>query len=130
VDLAGLRILAVDDQPDALELIRRVLGECLAEVHAVGSAEEALAAINGFRPDLLISDIGMPENDGYALIQEVRKRIDGNSLPAIALTAFAGPEHQRRSLSAGYQMHITKPVDPQELSAAIAKLARRNGISA
>jgi signal transduction histidine kinase/ActR/RegA family two-component response regulator len=125
--LAGLRILVVDDEADARILAQRVLEERGAEVVAVGSTAEALLAVNGDRQlSVVVSDIGMPERDGYDLIREMRA-IPGNAgrVPAIALTALARDEDRKRTLLAGYQVHISKPVDPAELVTVIATLAGR-----
>ena len=125
--LAGLRILVVDDEADARILAQRVLEERGAEVVAVGSAAEALLAVNGDRQlSVVVSDIGMPERDGYDFIREMRA-IPGNAgrVPAIALTALARDEDRKRTLLAGYQVHISKPVDPAELVTVIATLAGR-----
>jgi signal transduction histidine kinase/ActR/RegA family two-component response regulator len=126
--LAGLRILVVDDEADARILAQRVLEERGAEVVAVGSAAEALLAVNGDRQlSVVVSDIGMPERDGYDFIREMRA-IPGNAgrVPAIALTALARDEDRKRTLLAGYQVHISKPVDPAELVTVIATLAGRD----
>ena len=125
--LAGLRVLVVDDEDDARTLARRVLEECGAEVVTVGSAEEALKAVDGGREvSVVVSDIGMPEHDGYELITRVRA-MSGNvgRVPAIALTALARDEDRKRTLLAGYQVHISKPIDPAELVTVIATLAGR-----
>lgn len=127
VSLSGLSILLVDDDADSRELVRRVLSEYDASVQAAGSAAEALASIRVRKPDILISDIGMPDKDGYQLIQEVRSKlaIDAAMLPAIALTALARPEDRKKAILAGYQSHVAKPVDPEELAAVIGSLTRR-----
>ena len=125
--LAGLKVLVVDDEPDARQLIRRVLVDCEAEVAVASSAAEALAVIGQFRPDVLVCDIGMPEQDGYDLIREVRANPATKDIPAAALTAFARTEDRKRSLLAGFQTHVAKPVDPAELTAAVASLAFRTG---
>ncbi len=125
--LEGLRVLVVDDEADARELIRRVLADRDANVNCAASTDDALQVLEQFDPHVIVSDIGMPEKDGYALIREIRQRIGAKNVPAIALTAFARPEDRRRSLLAGYQVHIAKPVDPHELTAAVASLAGRTG---
>ncbi|PWF54655.1 response regulator, partial [Massilia glaciei] len=128
-DLAGLTVLAVDDEPDTLALLVRLLHECGARVLGAASAAEALALLARGRPDLLISDIGMPKVDGYELIRCVRAlgAGGGGALPAIALTAFARAEDRRRALGAGYQAFLTKPVEQGELVALVARLARPGG---
>jgi PAS domain S-box-containing protein len=125
--LAGLKVLVVDDEPDARQLLRRVLVECQAQVAVASSAAEALAVIGQFRPDVLVSDIGMPDQDGYDLIHQVRANPATRDIPAAALTAFARPEDRKRSLLAGFQTHVAKPVDPAELTAVVASLAFRTG---
>jgi PAS domain S-box-containing protein len=129
--LKGLRVLVVDDEPDAHELIRVVLTERDAEVVVAGSAVEALAEMERQRFDVLVSDIGMPGMDGYALIEKVRQLPDerGGRIPAVALTAYAGVEDRMRALSAGYQIHIPKPVEPAELTTVVANLAERYAAS-
>lgn len=126
--LEGLKVLVVDDEADTRELLRVGLGQCGAEVMTAGSAQEALAAIEESRPDLLISDIGMPGEDGYELIRKVRalSAVRGGKIPAIALTAYARTEDRLRALRAGYQMHISKPVELAELVAVMASLVQRN----
>lgn len=123
--LNDLRVLVVDDEPDARELVAAVLTGRGAEVISVGSAGEALAEMERGRFDVLVSDIGMPEMDGYALISKVRQlpKERGGRIPAAALTAYAGVEDRMRVFSAGYQMHIPKPVEPAELITVVASLA-------
>ena len=127
--LAGLKVLVVDDEPDARQLIRRVLEDCEAQVALATSAAEALELLVPFCPDVILSDIGMPEQDGYDLIREVRVNYSAKQIPAAALTAFARTEDRKRALLAGFQTHIAKPVDPAELTAAVASLACRTGTS-
>ena len=125
--LAGLKVLVVDDEPDARQLIERVLEDCEAKVMVAASVKEALAIIEKFSPDVLVSDIGMPDQDGYDFIQHVRANPATRDLPAAALTAFARTEDRKRSLLAGFQTHVAKPVDPAELTAVVASLAFRTG---
>ena len=123
--LQGLRVLCVDDEKDARELLVAVLDQCGAEAMAVASAVEALAAIEEFNPHILVSDIGMPDQDGYELIRQVREREAlhrQKRIPAVALTAYARVEDRLRALSSGFQMHVPKPVEPAELAAVIASL--------
>jgi PAS domain S-box-containing protein len=122
------RVLVVDDEPDTRELLKAGLGQCGAVVTVVGSAVEALEAIAASVPDLLISDIGMPGEDGYELIRRVRQlpSENGGKLPAIALTAYARVEDRMQALRAGYQMHVPKPVELAELVAVAASLIRRD----
>lgn len=128
--LKGLRVLVVDDEPDARELIAVVLKRCGAEVVSVGSAVEALAELERQEFNVLVSDIGMPGMDGYALIEKVRQLPveRGGKTPAAALTAYAGVVNRMRALSAGYQTHIPKPVEPAELTTVVANLAERYSV--
>ena len=127
--LDGLRLLIVDDEEDTREMLRAGLGQCGAEVTTAGSAGEALSEMRKSPPDVLISDIGMPDEDGYALIRKVRElpAVRGGNAPAIALTAYARTEDRLQALRAGYQMHVTKPVELTELAAVVASLAKRGG---
>ena len=125
--LNGVTVLAVDDEPDARNLIRRVLEDCGARVFVAASAREGLELLRRERPDMLLSDIGMPGEDGYEFIRQVRqlRPDEGGRTPAAALTAFARAEDRTRALRAGYQTHVTKPVEPMELTAVVASLATR-----
>ena len=126
--LSGLRVLVVEDDDDARILVGRVLGEAGAEVLECGEVDTALARLDDFAPQVLVSDIGMSPRDGYELIRKIRSSgIGAAQLPAVALTAFARMEDRRSVLLAGYQMHLAKPADPQELVAAVASLAGRTG---
>lgn len=129
LDLTGLRILAVDDEPDARELINRILSSRGATVETAGSGADALKALNENKPDVLIMDIGMPDEDGYSVIRKVRQLPPelGGNVRAVALTAFARAEDRRRALISGFQMHMAKPVEPSELIAVVASLANRRG---
>jgi PAS domain S-box-containing protein len=122
VSLKGVRLLVVDDEPDARGLLRRVLEESGATVELAESADAALRSLAGGPPDVLVSDIGMPGKDGYQLIREARKVAGCERLPAVALTAFARSTDRTRALLAGYQVHVAKPVEPQELVVTIASL--------
>lgn len=125
--LKGLCVLIVDDEEDARDLIKTVLVGCGAEVSVAGSSPEAIAAIKHKRPDVLVCDIGMPGEDGYALIERVRALGDkrGGKTPAVALTAYAREEDRRRALAAGFQVHLSKPIQPSELVAVVASVAGR-----
>jgi CheY-like chemotaxis protein len=129
--LHGLRVLVVEDEPDVRELVVAVLTGRGAEVVAVGSACEALAEMERQRFDLLLSDIGLPSMDGYALIEKVRQlpAERGGRIRAAALTAYAGIEDRKRILSAGYQMHIPKPIEAAELITIVAGLAERDFVT-
>ena len=128
VDLHGLKVLVVDDEADAREFICRVLEECHAKVASAASARDALVKIQKDPPHVLVSDIGMPDTDGYELLRRVRALDHANAgrMPAIALTAFARSEDRTRALNAGYAVHLSKPIEPAELLATIASVARRN----
>lgn len=125
--LAGLRVLVVDDEPDTLTMLRVMVEGLNAQVKCCASAAEALEALDEWKPDVLVSDIEMPDEDGYQLIRKVRERdkASGGQIPAVALTAYARTEDRVRALSAGYQMHLAKPFEPAELAAVIASLAER-----
>ena len=125
INLTGLRVLVVDDEPDTLELLRRVLGDSQAQVAAAPSVEAALAALGAFNPHVLISDVSMPGRDGYELIRAVRLTTGPEDLPAAALTAYSRPEDAVRAREAGFQMHLSKPVEPDELVKVVARLAGR-----
>ncbi len=127
-NLDGLRILVVDDEKDTLELIVFILEGCGASVRAASSAAEALEALTTWQPDILLSDIGMPQMDGYMLMRQIRAMPpeQGGEIPAIALTAYAGETDQRQVLKAGFQKHLTKPIDPADLAVVIASFTGRN----
>ncbi len=126
--LKGLRVLVVEDETDTRELVAFALTAAGAEVKTAAGARDALDTLEGWTPDVLVSDIGMPGIDGYAFIAEVRRREadSGGRLPAVALTAYAGVEDRRRAISAGFQTHLAKPLDPTEMVAVIAGLAGRS----
>jgi len=123
-NLSGLKILAVDDEADTRDMIRGVLEQLGANVLTAGSAQEALEALPGWKPDVLICDIGMPGEDGYALIRKVREleTEQERNTPAIALTGYVRVEDRLRALAAGYQMFVPKPVEANELAATISNL--------
>ena len=118
--LEGRQVLVVDDEPDAREVLAGMLRECGADVTAVGSAHAALESIRSHAPDLVFSDLAMPDGDGYDLLEEVRRQ--GYTMPAIAVSAFARPPERERARRAGYQRHVAKPVEPRELFAAVRSL--------
>ena len=115
----------VDDEADARELIAEVLSGAGASVETARSAAEGLAALPGFRPQVLVSDIAMPNEDGLSFMRRVRQlpRAEGGAVPALALTAFARDDDRLRAIDAGYNTHVSKPVDPDALASAVAKLA-------
>jgi signal transduction histidine kinase/ActR/RegA family two-component response regulator len=125
--LKGLRVLLVDDEEDSREVIARILEQQGAEVVPVGSAGDALRALDEALPDVLLSDIGMPGEDGYSLVRKMRLRSPekGGLVPAAALTAFARSEDRMQALLAGFQLHLPKPVQPDELVAVVSSLAGR-----
>jgi PAS domain S-box-containing protein len=125
--IAGKRVLVVDDEPDARDLLVRLLSECGAAVRTAGSSAEALAVLAAERFDVLVSDIGMPEEDGHALLRKLRAGGAGGNgdIPALALTAYARPEDRLAALRAGFQLHAAKPIEPAELIAMVASLAKR-----
>jgi CheY-like chemotaxis protein len=127
--LGDLHVLVVDDEADTCEVLQAILEGCGARVRAVNSAAAALEAMAEEAFDVLISDIGMPEEDGYSLIAKVRAldRERGGRIPAAALTAYAGEEDRIRTLRSGFQIHVPKPVSPNELVAVVANLADRTG---
>ncbi|HEY0008939.1 MAG TPA: PAS domain S-box protein [Tepidisphaeraceae bacterium] len=124
-EIRGVRALVVDDEPDARALVRRLLEDCEAVVTMAGSAEEAVRLLKENPFDVLVSDIGMPDEDGYALIRRVRALdpVGGGDIPAIALTAYAREEDRAKALAAGFQTHVAKPLEPAELIHTIAALA-------
>jgi len=130
--LRGVTVLAIDDDADARELVRRVLEGCGARVVVVASAAEGLASAAARRPDVIVCDIGMPLEDGYDFIRALRARpaAAGGRTPAVALTAFARPEDRTRAVFAGFAVHLAKPVDGRELIAHVAGLAGRTGAAA
>jgi CheY-like chemotaxis protein len=121
--LSGLRALVVDDEADARDLLSAILRMKDAEARTASGLEEAISIIRRWPPDIVISDIAMPGGDGYELIRRLRD--EGNKMPAIAITAYAGDEARIRALAAGFQLHLPKPVEPYELVVSVASLTRR-----
>ena len=124
-DLTGLKVAVVDDDADTRALVGKVLRDCGAQVVVADSAAAALRLIAQERPALLLTDIGMPELDGYGLLRELRALGGAGAIPAIALTAFARAEDRTRALRAGFRLHLAKPVEPAELVATVASVAGR-----
>ncbi len=127
-DLHGLHVLIVEDDLDTRSLLAEVVASSGAEARTAGSAAEALDVLGRWRVDLLLSDIGMPGEDGYSLIQKVRRRESAQgakAVPAIAITAYARAEDRQTALAAGFDMHLAKPLDPEELLAIVAEVAGR-----
>jgi CheY-like chemotaxis protein len=131
VRLDGLRVLLADDDGEAIALARAILAGAGAEVRTCSAAREALEVLRAWRPDVLVSDIEMPGEDGYSFIRKVRALPpeNGGRTPAVALTAYGRTQDRLRSLSAGYHMHVPKPVDPGELTAIVASVAGRPATS-
>lgn len=119
---SGIEILVIDDEIDSLNILTLVFEQEGAEVRSAASAKEALDIFNKSTPDLIISDIGMPEVDGYTLITKIRALPQGQNLPAIALSAYAGDVHRQRSLDVGFQEHLNKPVDIYNLLSITTQL--------
>ena len=124
--MEGRRILVVDDEPDARDLVRQLLGECGATVDVAESATAALAHLAANHYDVVVSDIGMPHEDGHALIRRIRTQDPGGNgaVPAIALTAYARGEDIAKAMAAGFQLHAPKPLEPGVLISLVAALAR------
>ncbi|HUR99711.1 MAG TPA: PAS domain S-box protein [Pyrinomonadaceae bacterium] len=125
-DLSGVKVLAVDDEQDARLLLQAMFEQCGAQIETCASVAEALEMLNEYDPDVLVSDIGMPGEDGYTLIRKVRELEEptGKRLPAVALTAFARTEDRVQALAAGFNMHVPKPVEPAELALVISSLVK------
>jgi PAS domain S-box-containing protein len=128
-DLGGVRVLVVDDDSATLEMLKVILQNRGAQVITASSAGEALQALEHSLPDALVSDLGMPDHDGYELIEQIRQRgpEHGGNIPAVALTAYARVEDRVRALAAGFQMYVPKPVDPGELITVVANLTHLHG---
>jgi CheY-like chemotaxis protein len=126
--LSGLNVLIVDDDSDTLTLMATALTRKHANVTAVSSAGEAIQAITRKRPDVLVSDIAMPDEDGYGLIKKIRSLENGatENIPAVAITAYAKDEDRERALSAGFQIYLAKPVELTELISVVARAAKRD----
>jgi CheY-like chemotaxis protein len=126
ISLQGVKVLVVDDEPDARDLVRRVLSTAGAHVITASSAPEALRLLVEHAPDVLVSDVGLPGEDGYELIRKVRALGDGaGRVRAVALTAFARLDDRTKAMLSGFQMHLTKPTDARELIVTIATLVRK-----
>src|SRR5581483_10683377 len=127
-ELEGVRVLVVDDDPDALAMARDILEAAGADVAVAPSAADALALVSAVRPDVLVADLAMPRVDGFELIARVRAAPDAavRRVPAAALTAYARSEDSAKALRSGFQMHLAKPIDPAALTAAVAELAHRD----
>lgn len=128
-DLHGLRVLVVDDEEDARDIVAAMLKHEGAEVDAAPSAREGFELLTRFRPHVLVSDIGMPGEDGYSFVERVRQlpAESGGNTPSIALTAYTSPEDRRRALIAGFNVHLGKPISLERLISAIAQLSKTRG---
>ena len=128
LELNGVRVLIVDDDIDTCEMLTFALNQWGAEAQASASVSEAFTSIAEWQPDVLLTDINMPGEDGYALMSRLRSLNGGSgaNIPVIALTAMARPEDSEQALSAGFQLHLAKPVDIQELAEAIANLTKKS----
>jgi PAS domain S-box-containing protein len=126
--LRGVKVLVVDDERDTREVLSVMLNRYGTEVRAAGSVREALEVLSEWKPDLLVSDIGMPDEDGYVMIQKLRAlpADEGGQLPAVALTAFASPADREKALASGFQRHLAKPVEPVELAKIVARVLGRS----
>jgi CheY-like chemotaxis protein len=127
-DLRGIRVLAIDDEADALNLLRVVLETAGADVTTTSAPREALDMIEKTQPDAVVVDLGMPEIDGFEVIRRIRHSANAavRSIPAAALTAFARSDDRTKALRSGFEMHLAKPVDPGELVASVLTLVRRH----
>jgi CheY-like chemotaxis protein len=127
LSLEGVRVLVVDDEPETLLLLSTVLTQCRASVKTAPSAEEGFKEVQAWRPNVIVSDIGMPGEDGYAFMKRVKTwaREAGTWIPAVALTAYARAEDRMKALASGYQIHVPKPVEPAELIAVLVSLVER-----
>ena len=128
-DISGMKIVVIDDEPDARLMVKRLLEDCDAHVRTAGSVDEGLALVGSERPDVIVSDIGMPGEDGFSLIRRLRAlpaERDGKT-PVIALTAYARAEDRQRILAAGFQAHLSKPIEPAELVRSVAALRNPSG---
>jgi CheY-like chemotaxis protein len=125
--LDGVRVLVVDDDVDSRDLMTHLLEQAGATVTAVGSASEALDMIDALAPDVRVSDIGMPQHDGYALLRTLRERDSPSAaVPAVAVTAYARPEDREQALTAGFEVHVSKPIAPRDFIASVERLAPTN----
>jgi CheY-like chemotaxis protein len=124
---SGIRVLVVEDDPETREILAAILDRSGFSYRMAGRASEALSILDEWQPDAIVSDIGMPDMDGYEFVRELRQRTaeQGGRIPALALSAFARAEDRERAMSSGYQGHIAKPVDPADLVRAIAELTGR-----
>jgi CheY-like chemotaxis protein/nitrogen-specific signal transduction histidine kinase len=125
--LSGVRVLVVDDEPDARTTLAAIVEQYGAEPTVAGSARDAFDAVSRARPDVLLSDVAMPDEDGYSLIRRIRATIDGEALPAAALSGYGDGDTKTHALDAGFQTYLAKPVDPALLATTLATLVHRSG---
>jgi CheY-like chemotaxis protein len=127
IRLPGVKVLVVDDEPDARALLKQVLCQCEAEVTTAETGTQGLELIRARTPDVIVSDIGMPGMDGYEFMRQVRATLPPEKarIPAIALTAYARSEDRTKAMLAGYQIHLSKPIEPQELVVTVGSLVHR-----
>jgi CheY-like chemotaxis protein len=123
--LAGLRVLVVDDHPDARDTLKAILEQYGARPTAVASVHEALESISTARPDVLLCDLAMPDQDGYSLMLQLRTTLDAKALPAVALSAYADDESRARTFHTGFQAHLVKPAETDVLISTLAGLVHR-----
>ena len=123
-NVKGLRLMLIDDDPDTCDILARLLEESGAEVHSFMNVKSALLAFDEVHPDVVISDLGMPEQDGFELIRQLRARESGGDVPAVAVTAFARPEDKQAALKAGFDAHVPKPVDAEQLFSVIRAVSK------
>ena len=130
-ELYGLKVLVVDDDPDTRDLLEWVLKRAGAEVTVASSAKDALAAVDANAPHVIVSDIAMPEEDGYGLVKKLRARgpENGGRIPAVALTAHSMVQDRLLSLRAGFQSHVPKPVVPEELVEVVASVVYQRAVT-
>lgn len=127
-NLKGLKILLVDDDPGTREALTDMLGEVGADVKTAANADEAMYLLEEFKPDEMVLDIAMPGEDGYSLLKRIRTNSKLKSIPALALTALASDKDKQKAFSAGFQMHLTKPVNFDNLTGALLELSKRDQI--
>jgi CheY-like chemotaxis protein len=127
--LSGVRVLVVDDEADARVTLGAILEQFGAEPTVVSSAQDALDSIAQAVPDVLLSDIAMPNENGYALIRQIRTTVDSERLPAAAFSAYVDGDSRERALDAGFQTYLSKPIEPTLLAATLAALVHRDGSS-
>jgi len=125
--LRGVRVLVVEDDPDSRELLEVVLRDAGMIVDSASSVPEAFDALMANRPDVIISDIGMPFENGYSFLRNLRQVLleEGSKIPALALTGYVRPEDRERAFAAGFDMHLPKPIEPDHVLRALAELTRR-----